>query len=91
MTFAFGQWLRTNSEHYLLEAAQQDMARRYLGGSAPPRGGGPLPFFWRRIFVPAYRLLPWQVRRGVIAAMPGSHRREWRRRAAPYTRRRPQS
>jgi hypothetical protein len=33
--------------------------------------------FWTRIFVPAYRLMPWPVRRRFMAAMPGSHRRHW--------------
>jgi hypothetical protein len=74
----FFEWLRANSEEHLLAAAQRDMAARY-GLPAPARGG---PLFWRRIFTPAYRLLPWRLRRTIMAAMPGSHRR-WMRRAPP--------
>lgn len=81
----FGEWLRRNSEHYLLEAAQRDLARQYLGREGTVGPGGPSPFFWRRIFVPVYRALPWRLRRRVIQIMPGSHRRSWRRREPPVT------
>jgi hypothetical protein len=79
----FFQWLRSNSEHYLMEAAQREMAERY--GREPPlgrRGLGPL--FWQRVFVPLYRLLPWSARRSIMQAMPGSHRRRWQGRAPPH-------
>jgi hypothetical protein len=79
----FSAWLRENSERYLLEAAQRDQARR-KGIPAPTRrGGGPMAFFWRRIFVPVYRLLPWSLRRWIMHLMPGSHRRRWEERAPP--------
>jgi hypothetical protein len=69
-------WLRRNSERYLLEAAQHDIAHQL--GRPPPAGeAGPAAVFWRRVFVPVYRLLPWQLRRSLMARMPGSHRREW--------------
>ncbi|MGH2540414.1 MAG: hypothetical protein ACRDGK_07830 [Actinomycetota bacterium] len=74
----FFEWLRSNSEEYLLEASQRDMAARY-GIAAPADTGS---FFWRRIFTPVYRLLPWRLRRSIMGAMPGSHRR-WMRRAPP--------
>jgi hypothetical protein len=78
----FFEWVRSNSEHYLLEAAQRDMARRY--GRRPPAGRrGPMAFLWRHVFTPLYRLLPWGFRRWVIQAMPGSHRRRWVGRAPP--------
>jgi hypothetical protein len=79
----FSAWLRSNSEHYLLEAAQLDVARRH--GVPPPKrkGGGPLAFFWRWIFVPVYRILPWSLRRFIMHLMPGSHRRRWEERAPP--------
>jgi hypothetical protein len=72
------EWLRRNSEHYLIEAAQADMARRYLGQMPDPPGAGPVAAFWRRVYVPVYRRIPWPVRRRLIVAMPGSHRRAWR-------------
>lgn len=74
---AFAEWLRTNSQHYLLEASEREMAERYLGTAPPLVGGGAGALFWRRIFVPAYRLVPWAWRRRVMAMMPGSHRRTW--------------
>jgi len=80
----FFEWVRSNSEHYLLEAAQRDMARKYLvdrSGPAPRRGG--MAFLWRNLFTPIYRLLPWGLRRSIIQAMPGSHRRTWTGRAPP--------
>jgi len=33
--------------------------------------------FWKYLFVPLYRRLPWKVKHLVILAMPGSHRRDW--------------
>jgi len=33
------------------------MAEKYLG-AAPADGRGPAALFWRRIFVPGYRLVP---------------------------------
>ena len=71
-------WLRRNSEHYLIEAAQDDMARRYLGEMPDHRDGGVAAAFWRKVYVPVYRRIPWSVRSRLIVAMPGSHRRPWR-------------
>jgi hypothetical protein len=69
-------WLRHNSEYYLLEAAQVRSARQV--GRLPPAGAsGPAAMFWRHVFVPAYRQLPWPVRRRIMAQLPGSHRRVW--------------
>lgn len=76
----FFHWLRTNAEHYLLEAAQVSMAEKYRGGAGPVLKPAPGAFFWRRIFVPIYRLLPWSIRNRIMRAMPGSHRRNWERR-----------
>ena len=56
----FSQWLRGNSERYLLESAQAEMARRYLDRPGPPAEPGLGPLFWRRVFVPVYRRLPWR-------------------------------
>jgi hypothetical protein len=78
-------WLRRNSEHYLLEAAQTDLARQL--GRLPPVGAtGPASLVWRHVFVPVYRRLPWAVRHRAMARMPGSHRRVWH---PPPTRRDP--
>jgi hypothetical protein len=33
--------------------------------------------FWKYVFVPLYRRLPWKIKHFVILAMPGSHRRRW--------------
>jgi hypothetical protein len=79
------QWLRRNSERYLLEAAQADVARQ-VGRLPPASATGSAPLFWRHVFVPAYRQLPWPVRRRIMARMPGSHRRVWH---PPPTRRNP--
>jgi hypothetical protein len=79
----FFQWVRSNSERYLLEAAQRELAKKYLGQVPPPVGGGLEALFWRRIFVPIYGRIPWSVRRAIIIAMPGSHRRDWGGRAPP--------
>lgn len=80
----FFEWLRSNSEQYLLEDAQMQMARKYLGQDPPkPTERGLLPLFWRRLYVPVYRRLPWGVRRAIITSMPGSHKRSWGGRAPP--------
>jgi hypothetical protein len=73
----FFRWVRTNSEKYLLEAVQADLARQYLG--RPPTVGRRTPqvLFWKHLFVPIYRRLPWKVKHVVILSMPGSHRRPW--------------
>ena len=73
----FAQWLRHNSEHYLLEAVQAEMAADYLDRAGPVGDRTPAAFFWRHVFVPVYRLLPWPVRQRLIHAMPGSHRKSW--------------
>ena len=75
----FFEWLRRNSEEYLLEASQRDMAKRF-GLPAPKGRRGAI--LWRYLFTPIYRLLPWRLRKAIIVAMPGSHRR-WKGRAPP--------
>jgi hypothetical protein len=73
---AFSSWLRSNSEHYLVVAAQAKIAERY-GVTGPVRHGGFTEFFWLRIFVPMYRVMPWRLRQFIMRSMPGSHRRTW--------------
>lgn len=65
-------WLRANAERYLLADAQEQMARRYLGRDGP---AGAKSLFWRRLFVPVHKRLPWSWRQTVMKAMPGSHRK----------------
>jgi hypothetical protein len=73
---SFSRWLRTNSEHYLMVAAQERVARQH--GTLGPRGPrGLREFFWLRVFAPTYRALPWSARHKIMLAMPGSHRRQW--------------
>ena len=83
MKVGLNEWLRHNSERYLLEAAQEKLAQRYLGRPGPARRGGAADFFWRRVFVPVYRVLPWRLRQAAIVALPGSHRRHWKQRSPP--------
>jgi hypothetical protein len=76
---ALNRWVRENAQHYLLRDAQARVAR--VHGVAPPPIRG--SFFWSRIFVPTYRILPWPLRRAMMAAMPGSHRKQWPRPTRP--------
>jgi hypothetical protein len=80
---AFFEWVRTNSEHYLMEASQREMAQKYLGEEPPVVGATLKDIFFRRLFVPIYRLLPYRIRRMVMMAMPGSHRQDWGGRPKP--------
>jgi hypothetical protein len=79
----FFEWVRRNSEKYLLEAAQAELARQYLDRPAPVGRRGLQELFWKRLFVPVYRRLPWRLRHAAILGMPGSHRRVWQRRGNP--------
>lgn len=74
---AFSEWLRVNSQRYLLEEAELEMARQYLGTAPHPAGGGLEALFWRKVFVPVYHRVPWTWRRSMMQLMPGSHRRHW--------------
>lgn len=73
---SFFGWLRANSQHYLLIAAHERIAR--LHGAKPPRPPRTAKdIFWLRIFAPVYRALPWPLRHRILTAMPGSHRKTW--------------
>ncbi|WP_300019365.1 hypothetical protein [Pseudonocardia sp.] len=72
----FFGWLRSNSEHYLLIAAHQKLARTQ-GAPAPRPPRGAKDIFWLRVFAPTYALLPWSLRSRIMRAMPGSHRQTW--------------
>ena len=82
---SFSGWLRANSEHYLLLDAQARAAAKH-GRPTPPPPRATRELFWRRLFVPVYRRLPWSLRRTSIALMPGSHRQQW---SPPPTRHHP--
>ncbi len=73
----FFAWVRRNSEKYLLEAVQADLAAEYLGRPGPVGARSLQVLFWKRVFAPLYRRLPWRVRHRIILAMPGSNRRPW--------------
>ena len=78
----FARWLRSNSEHYLAVDAQRRVGARYGAQARGKKARGKKArglreVFWMQVFTPVYRLLPWGVRRRVIAALPGSHRRDW--------------
>ena len=72
----FSHWLRSNSEHYLLQDSQARIAEANgLSGPRPPKSLKDR--FWRQVFAPVYRRLPWVVRQRTIQALPGSHRQDW--------------
>ena len=78
----FYRWLRANAEHYLLVDAHRRLAAR-TGSPAPRPPRGAKDIFWLKVFVPAYSLLPWPLRRSIMRAMPGSHRKTWAPPPAP--------
>jgi hypothetical protein len=80
MTMRFARWLRTNSEQYLLIAAQRDVASRY-GHPCPRPKAGVKGWIFLTLFAPIYRRLPWRFRSFVLDSMPGSHRQTWTPRA----------
>lgn len=79
---AFGHWLRENAEKYLLEVADDKMISQYPEICAMPyRENGIVPFFWRKIFAPAYLIIPWSVRKRIIifTSYPGGKRPHWKK------------
>ncbi len=73
---SFTHWLRSNSEQYLLQDSQARVAKMHgLAGPRPPKNLKDR--FWRLVFAPVYRRLPWAVRKRTIQALPGSHRQPW--------------
>jgi hypothetical protein len=86
------QRLRDRSEYVLRLAAMEDLRARYPAGttrSALPREGA----FWRYIFVPLYRRVPWSLKRRAMHALrmtaggwsehPRRFRAPWRPPPAP--------
>jgi hypothetical protein len=60
--------LRARSEYALRLAAMEDVARRYPGRTArsalPPVG-----LFWRYVFVPLFRRVPWSFKQRAMRAL----------------------
>ncbi len=75
----FFTWVRTNAQHFLLQDAHVRVAERH-GLARPPVKG---PWFWTKVFVPVYRILPWGLRRRVMVSMPGSHKQRWTPQSSP--------
>ena len=59
------------------------MAAKYgVTPPPPPRGA---EIFWLRVYVPAYRAVPWPVRSAIMRRMPGSHRMTWTKTQRPLS------
>jgi hypothetical protein len=75
------QQLRQTAEFHLRAAAEDDMIRRHPERAAARRDDDTVTtLFWRDVFVPLYRRLPWWLRLSALRAMPGSHHRRWKSR-----------
>jgi len=74
----FPQWIRTNSEHYLLCDAQDRIARS-KGFNAPNKPRGLKDNIWRRVLIPVYHMMPWGLKKLVMQSIPGSHKKSWPR------------
>lgn len=74
---SFSQWLRRNSEDYLLRDAHTRLSKAYGRPAPPPESRGLRHLFWARIFVPTYRVMPWPMRHWILRQIPGSHRKHW--------------
>ena len=59
--------LREQSEHYLLLESTQRLGRGVPGTVKPYKVSGGL--FWRFVFVPVYKRLPWAVKRQAMARL----------------------
>jgi hypothetical protein len=60
--------LRQRAEHYLRLAAMDELRRRYPAGTAP-RYREPGGLFWRLVFVPLYRRVPWAHKQRAMHAL----------------------
>lgn len=61
------QRLRDRAEHHLRLAAMEDLRRRHPAGTTPAYDE-PGALFWRRVFVPLYRRVPWHVKERAMRA-----------------------
>jgi hypothetical protein len=70
MTFAERtRELRERSELYLRMAAMEDIRARYPEAGTQPAAFPAAPAFWRAVFVPLYRRLPWQAKQRAMRAL----------------------
>ena len=79
---AFGHWLRKNAEKHLQEQAADELISTYPECCEQPyREKGLDHFFWQKIFVPVYLMIPWSIRRKIILASsyPGGKRPHWKK------------
>jgi hypothetical protein len=60
--------LRAQSEHHLRLAAMEDLRRRHPDATAAPYHP-PGAVFWRWVFVPLYRRLPWSAKQRAMTAL----------------------
>jgi hypothetical protein len=63
------QALRERSELYLRLAAMEEIRRRYPQAGTQPAAFPPVPAFWRRVFVPLYRRVPWPLKQRAMRAL----------------------
>jgi hypothetical protein len=62
------QRLREQAEQHLRVAAMEDLRRRHPQATTEPhrpRGG----YFWRFVFVPLYRRVPWELKERAMGAL----------------------
>jgi hypothetical protein len=60
--------LREQAEHHLRVAAMEDLRRRHpQATTAPHRPRG--AYFWRLVFVPLYRRVPWEAKQKAMRAL----------------------
>lgn len=64
--------MRAAGERALMERSMRELGGR-LGFRPPHPGAG---WFWRSVFAPAYRAIPWPVKRRMVAVTSGVRR--WR-------------
>lgn len=74
---SFSRWLRSNSEYYLVCAAQVRVAKQKGFDVFATRPRGFKDIFWHHVFVPVYHALPDGLRQFAFRSLPGSHRRAW--------------
>jgi hypothetical protein len=60
--------LRAQAEHHLRVAAMEQLRREHPEGTVAP-GHGAGGAFWRLVFVPVYRRLPWEAKRRAMRAL----------------------
>ena len=62
------QRLREQAEHHLRVAAMEELRSRHPTGTKPAYDE-PGAWFWRRVFVPLYRRVPWTMKQRAMHAL----------------------